>query len=55
MITKETIDCYRVNYNKKGWMKYSDPRGWIILPDGILIALELLCDEVERLNGWKKK
>lgn len=53
MITKDDLKCYRTNYEKSGgWITYGYG---IILPSGILDAIEALCCEVERLRGWKKK
>lgn len=51
-MTKNHIRCYRTNYSK-GWDKYARD-GWIELPAGVLDAVEYLCREVERLNGWKQ-
>ena len=56
-ITKSDIKCYRTNYEKSGWLKINeteDKSELISLPTGILDAVEILCDEIERLNGWKK-
>ena len=56
-MTQADINCYRVNYNIEEWEENRmsrDPEGWITLPFGVLYAVRALCDEVERLNGWKK-
>ena len=52
-LTKKHISCYRINYSRGGWSKYVNG-GWVTLPDGILVAVELLCNEVEGLRGWKR-
>ena len=48
---KKDIECYRINYDKAGW-EIVIARGGV-LPPGILDAVHALCDEVERLRGWK--
>lgn len=52
IMTKEWIACYRTNYEKAGWQKYANGQ-FVTMPLGVLDAIRALCDEVERLNGWK--
>lgn len=49
-MTKDDLDCYRTNYDKKGWMKYANDNGFVTMPLGVLDAVKALCDEVERLQ-----
>lgn len=53
-MTKDDIMCYRVNYRKSDWEKYSGGNDFISVPLGIFDAIRALLDEIERLNGWKK-
>ena len=48
-VTKADTDCYRKNYGP-GWHKYQNGQGWVMLPVGILDAIKILCDEVDRLR-----
>lgn len=44
------IKCYRANYDKAGWEKITE--GWTkcnVMP-GAILAVNALCDEVERLQ-----
>ena len=51
---KNDIECYRTNYNKKSWLKINNfGSNFMFLPVGILDAVEALCEEVERLRGWR--
>lgn len=44
------IECYRANYDKDGWEKITDGwTKWNVMP-GAIIAINALCDEVERLQ-----
>jgi len=53
-LTKEAIVCYRANYSKKDWLRINPgAECFMMLPAGILDAVEELCSEVERLNGWQ--
>ena len=54
-MTRNDLEVYRVNYNKRGWDKVvgkGASSGW--LPMGGLDAVEALVREGERLNGWRK-
>ena len=55
MMTKKDIQCYRTNYDKKGWKKFAESNGvCLTLPLGVLDAVDALCSEIERLNKWKR-
>ena len=50
-MNKADINCFRINYNKTYWIKHSARYGaFLVLPSGILNAVEALCAEVERLQ-----
>jgi len=53
-MTKRDLCAYRINYSRKDWGKYVQNGCCITLPAGILDAVEELCREVERLNGWRR-
>jgi hypothetical protein len=48
---KKDIECYRDNYDKS-WLKYGQPNGMLMLPFGAILAIQALCDEIDRLNKW---
>ena len=53
VITKKDLSFYRKQYEIKGWEKISQGK-YVTMPLGVLKAISALCDEVERLRGWKK-
>ena len=48
-MTRADIACYRKNYDSKVWARCAR-HGWVTLPEGILRAINDLCDEVERFQ-----
>lgn len=42
---------YRVNYDRDGWEKIRAASGEVCVPFGAILAINALCDEVERLQA----
>lgn len=42
---------YRVNYERAGWEKVRATQGEICVPFGAILAINALCDEVDRLQA----
>ena len=53
-LSRDDIKCYRTNYDKNSWKKYASDQ-FVTMPLGVLGAIATLCDEVERLNKWKRR
>ena len=54
-VTRAHIDCYRTNYSLPEWEKVlGEGASFGMIPVGALVAIEVLCQEIERLNGWRK-
>lgn len=50
-MNQSDLDCYRTNYDKKAWEEITE--GWTkcnVVP-GAILAVNALCDEVERLRA----
>jgi hypothetical protein len=44
------IATYRINYDLAGWQKIADEHGHMCAPFGAILAVNALCDEVEKLR-----
>jgi len=52
MMDAEHLDCYRTNYNPDFWRGYAESVGReCSAPFGAVLAVNALCDEVERLQA----
>ena len=49
-MTPDTIATYRANYDHEAWERIT--QGWRlhVVPPGAILAINALCDEVERLQ-----
>jgi hypothetical protein len=51
-MTADNIACYRANYEIRPWKEAAETSGnYCAAPFGAIIAVNALCDEVERLQS----
>ena len=45
------IATYRINYDRAAWQRVADEQGHLCAPFGAILAVNALCDEVERMQA----